>query len=74
MTPQRIVVMGVCGCGKSTVGSRLAEALGLPFVEGDELHPPRNVELMAAGTPLTDTDRHDWLQQIADKLADAVAA
>ena len=74
MTPQRIVVMGVCGCGKSTVGSRLAEALGLPFVEGDELHPPRNVELMAAGTPLTDADRHDWLQQIADKLADAVAA
>ena len=73
MKTQRIVVMGVCGCGKSTVGLRLAEALGLPFVEGDELHPPRNVALMAAGTPLTDSDRHDWLQQIAHTLAGAVA-
>jgi gluconokinase len=55
------------------VGQRLAEALGLPFVEGDELHPPRNVALMAAGTPLTDADRHDWLQRIAETLAHAVA-
>ena len=72
MKPLRIVVMGVSGCGKSSVGQRLAAALGLPFVEGDELHPPRNVALMAAGTPLTDADRHDWLQLIAQRLADAV--
>jgi carbohydrate kinase (thermoresistant glucokinase family) len=65
----RLVVMGVSGCGKSTVGRSLAEALGLPFVEGDDLHPPRNVALMAAGTPLTDDDRQDWLQAVADTLA-----
>jgi len=66
-----IVVMGVSGCGKSTVGAALAEALGLRFVEGDALHPPRNVALMAAGTPLTDDDRRDWLQAVAATLAEA---
>lgn len=69
--PLRIVVMGVSGCGKSTVGAALAEALGLRFVEGDALHPPRNVALMAAGTPLTDEDRRDWLAAVAQTLADA---
>lgn len=69
--PLRIVVMGVSGCGKSTVGAALAEALGLRFVEGDALHPPRNVALMAAGTPLTDVDRRDWLAAVAQTLADA---
>ena len=63
--------MGVSGCGKSTVGAALAQALGLRFVEGDALHPPRNVALMAAGTPLTDDDRRDWLQTVATTLADA---
>jgi gluconokinase len=67
----RIVVMGVSGCGKSTVGEGLAQALGLPFVEGDVLHPPRNVALMAAGTPLTDGDRQGWLEAVADRLAQA---
>ncbi len=67
----RVVVMGVSGSGKSTVGRALADALGLPFVEGDSLHPPRNVNLMAAGTPLTDDDRQDWLQAIAAQLAAA---
>lgn len=67
----RIVVMGVSGCGKSTVGAALAQALGLRFVEGDELHPARNVALMAAGTPLTDEDRQDWLQAVAAALAGA---
>ena len=71
--PLRIVVMGVSGCGKSTVGAALARALGLRFVEGDALHPPRNVALMAAGTPLTDEDRRDWLQAVAATLADAQA-
>lgn len=67
----RVVVMGVSGSGKSTVGRALAEALGVPFVEGDGLHPPRNVQLMAAGTPLTDADRHGWLQAVAGQLAAA---
>lgn len=67
--PPTIVVMGVSGCGKSTVGRALAAALGLPFIEGDELHPPRNVALMAAGTPLTDDDRVEWLQAVAAALA-----
>jgi gluconokinase len=67
----RIVVMGVSGSGKSTVGPGLAQALGLPFVEGDSLHPARNVALMAAGTPLTDADRQGWLQAVASTLAQA---
>lgn len=67
----RVVVMGVSGCGKSTLGRALAEQLGLPFVEGDDLHPPRNVALMAAGTPLTDEDRQGWLQAVAARLAAA---
>jgi len=68
-----VVVMGVSGCGKSSVGRALAAALGLPFVEGDELHPPRNVAKMSAGTPLTDDDRRDWLNTLAEVLAGAVA-
>lgn len=67
----RVVVMGVSGSGKSTVGRALAESLGLPYVEGDSLHPPRNVQLMAAGTALTDADRHGWLQAVAAQLAAA---
>ena len=69
----RIVVMGVSGCGKSTLAQALAQRLGLPFIEGDELHPPRNVALMAAGTPLSDEDRSGWLQAIAARLAAAEA-
>ena len=70
----QIVVMGVSGCGKSTVGAALAQALGLDFIEGDALHPPRNVALMAGGTPLTDADRAGWLAAIADRLAQAHTA
>jgi len=65
----RIVMMGVSGCGKTTVGRGLAAALGLPFVEGDELHPARNVERMRAGIPLTDEDREGWLDRVAEQLA-----
>jgi gluconokinase len=63
-----IVMMGVCGSGKSVVGRRLAECLGLPFIEGDELHPPANVAKMSSGIPLTDEDRWPWLDAIADAL------
>jgi len=73
VNPPRVVVMGVSGCGKSTVGRLMAQTLRVPYVEGDALHPPRNVERMAAGIPLTDADRHGWLQQVAGRLADAVA-
>jgi carbohydrate kinase (thermoresistant glucokinase family) len=68
-----VVVMGVSGCGKSTVGKLLARQLQAEFLEGDDLHPPRNIERMAAGIPLTDNDRRDWLLQIAEQIADARA-
>lgn len=66
-----VVVMGVSGCGKSTVGRLLAQSLALPYVEGDELHPARNVALMAAGTALTDEDRGDWLDAVALAIVSA---
>jgi gluconokinase len=70
----QVVVMGVAGCGKSTVGQMLAARLDAEFLEGDELHPPRNVQRMAAGVPLTDEDRHEWLQALAQRIAEAQAA
>jgi gluconokinase len=70
----RVVVMGVSGCGKSTVGRALAQRLGVHFVEGDALHSERNVAKMAAGTPLTDADRHGWLQSVAEQLSNPTAA
>ena len=69
--PLRIVMMGVSGSGKSSIGQQLATDMGLRFVEGDDLHPPRNVALMAAGTPLTDEDRSGWLQAVARELTAA---
>ncbi|WP_454043387.1 gluconokinase [Cellulosimicrobium sp. Marseille-Q8652] len=63
-----VVVMGVAGCGKSTVGSLLAARLGLRFVDADDLHPPANVTKMTAGTPLTDDDRLPWLDRVADVM------
>ncbi|MFN6956109.1 MAG: gluconokinase [Acetobacteraceae bacterium] len=68
-----IVVMGVSGAGKSTVGALLAERLGWPFEDGDSFHPPANVEKMRAGTPLTDEDRWPWLAAIAQRIAAARA-
>jgi carbohydrate kinase (thermoresistant glucokinase family) len=73
MVAPRVVVMGVSGCGKSTVGRLLADALRVHYVEGDDLHPPDNVARMAAGTPLTDVDRHGWLQEVAGQLANATS-
>jgi carbohydrate kinase (thermoresistant glucokinase family) len=68
-TVLRIVVMGVSGCGKSTVGAALAARLGLPFIEGDALHDPASVAKMAAGAPLCDADRWPWLDRIGAALA-----
>nr|WP_210273099.1 gluconokinase [Rhizobium sp. WYCCWR 11128] len=63
-----IIVMGVSGCGKSSVGEKLAEALHLAFVEGDALHPAANVEKMSKGIPLTDEDRMPWLDRIGEDM------
>ena len=68
------VIMGVCGAGKSLIGAKLARALDVEFVEGDALHPPENVRRMAAGIPLTDDDRQDWLLAIAARLREAKRA
>jgi len=70
----RHVVMGVSGSGKTLIGSALARALGVDFVEGDDYHPAENVERMASGIPLTDADRAVWLRSLADRLRDANAA
>lgn len=65
----QIVVMGVAGTGKSTVGQRLADRLGVAYVEGDDQHPPENVAKMSEGVPLTDADRLPWLERLAGILA-----
>jgi gluconokinase len=70
----RLVVMGVSGSGKSTVGAGIAAALGLRFIDGDALHPPENVARMQAGTPLRDEDRWPWLERIARALVDDAAS
>lgn len=64
-----VVVMGVSGCGKSTVGRALAEALGWPFFDADDFHPAANIQKMSAGIPLTDADRGPWLDRLHDLLA-----
>ena len=69
--PPLLVVMGVSGCGKSTVGSKLAAALGVEFLEGDTLHSQRNIALMASGVALTDDDRQGWLELLSERIAQA---
>lgn len=68
------VIMGVSGSGKTKIGVALARALAIPFLEGDDLHPPANVQRMAQGVPLTDEDRRPWLLAIAQQLRDAKRA
>jgi len=63
-----IVVMGVSGSGKTTIAAMLAARLACPFLEGDELHPPGNVEKMRSGIPLDDADRLPWLRRIAEEI------
>jgi carbohydrate kinase (thermoresistant glucokinase family) len=65
-----LVVMGVSGSGKSTVGLGVAEALQIPFIDADDLHPSSNVHKMAAGIPLIDDDRWPWLATVGAALAD----
>ena len=66
-----VVVMGVCGSGKTSVGQLLAQRLGWAFIEGDDLHPESNRRKMAAGSPLTDEDRWPWLDRIANEMRSA---
>jgi gluconokinase len=73
MKPALVVVMGVSGCGKSTVGLLLAQACGVPYVEGDDLHSQDNVERMRSGVPLTDAQRRGWLELLSQRLAQAHA-
>lgn len=68
-----LVVMGVSGSGKSTVGELLATSLGVPYADADELHSQANVQKMATGHPLTDTDRWPWLQRVGEELHAAQA-
>ena len=65
-----IVVMGVCGAGKSVIGAQLADVLGLPFLDGDDLHPAANVTKMSQGLSLTDEDRKPWLAAVGSWLTD----
>lgn len=69
MSQTPLIIMGVQGTGKSTVGRALAERLGLAFIDGDDLHPAANKEKMASGTPLTDDDRAPWLDAIGRTIA-----
>lgn len=64
-----VIVMGVSGCGKSSVAEGLAKRLGLPLIEGDALHPPANIAKMSAGVALDDCDRAPWLREVGRQLA-----
>ena len=68
----RYVLMGVSGCGKTTVGTAVADILGIHFVDGDALHPASNVQKMASGQPLNDEDRAPWLSDVGRTLAKAI--
>ncbi len=70
-SPLRLIVMGVSGCGKSTMAAALGERLGLDMVDGDDLHLPESVAKMRAGIALQDADRLPWLDRIGQYLAQA---
>jgi gluconokinase len=66
--PHALIVMGVSGSGKTTIGAKLAKRLGWPYEDADTFHPPSNVAKMSAGQPLTDEDRWPWLKAIAAEI------
>lgn len=68
--PRIVIMMGVAGSGKTTIGARLAQELGWDFADADGFHPPANVEKMSAGQPLTDADRAPWLTAIRAYITD----
>lgn len=68
--PGRIIVMGVSGCGKSTVGEGLARVYGVPFFDADDYHSQGSIRKMAAGEPLTDADRSVWLDRLSQLVAE----
>ena len=63
------IVMGISGCGKSTIGKQLADCFDLQFLDADDFHPASNIEKMANGIPLTDADREPWLENLAQVIA-----
>ncbi|KND16945.1 gluconokinase [Pannonibacter phragmitetus] len=65
-----MILMGVAGCGKSSVGEAISARTGIAYRDGDDLHPAANVEKMRAGIPLTDEDRWPWLDEVGRELAD----
>ncbi|NNE90242.1 MAG: gluconokinase [Verrucomicrobiales bacterium] len=72
MNHDLIVLMGVSGCGKTTLGRTLEERSGWPFLEGDDFHPPENKEKMGAGIPLTDDDRWPWFDRLREEAKSAI--
>ena len=72
--PTVLVMMGVSGSGKTTVGEALARRLGWPFQEGDDFHPPENIARMKAGRPLTDADRAPWLARVETWISGQLAS
>jgi gluconokinase len=68
LKPGRAVIMGVTGCGKSSVGTALAPLFGATYIDGDALHPPANLAKMSAGIPLDDADREPWLVKVGQAL------
>ena len=64
-----VILMGVSGSGKTTIGQLLADQLGWEYIEGDDYHPPQNVQKMTGGIPLNDTDRQPWLERLHDILS-----
>jgi gluconokinase len=73
LAPLAIVIMGVAGSGKSTLGAELSRAIACPFLEGDDFHAPEAIAKMRAGIPLTDNDRWPWLDRIGASIKIAVA-
>jgi gluconokinase len=72
MKTRFFIVMGVSGCGKSSVGNTLAEHLGWDFYDADDFHPPENVAKMANGIPLTDSDRTPWLASLNELISSSL--